>query len=86
MPICGHPHAIVATAEGQQTMINRPLADLGKAREIVFQSPYFIATALNLVATDLIFTVPSGLHSNSPSWQTCGKYCPLKKLLTSPTP
>lgn len=52
------PHAIVAIAEGQQTMIDRPLAALGKARDIVFQSPYFMATALNIVSTDLIFTVP----------------------------
>ncbi len=52
------PHAVVATAEGQQTMIDRPLADLGKARNVVLQSPYFMATALNIVDTDLIFTVP----------------------------
>ncbi len=55
------PHAVVATAEGQQTMIDRPLADLGKARNIVLQSPYFMATALNIVDTDLIFTVPTRL-------------------------
>lgn len=53
-----HPHAVIATAEGQQTMIDRPLADLGKARSVVLQSPYFMATALNIVGTDLIFTVP----------------------------
>ncbi len=52
------PHAVVATAEGQQTMIDRPLADIGKARNVVLQSPYFMATALNIVDTDLIFTVP----------------------------
>lgn len=52
------PHAIVATAEGQQTMIDRPLADLGKARNVVLQSPYFMPTALNIIGTDLIFTVP----------------------------
>ncbi|MBD2248603.1 LysR family transcriptional regulator [Nostoc sp. FACHB-888] len=55
------PHAVVATAEGQQTMIDRPLADLGKARNIVLQSPYFMATALNIVGTDLIFTAPMRL-------------------------
>lgn len=55
------PHALVATAEGQQTMIDRPLADLGRARNIVLQSPYFMATALNIVDTDLIFTVPMRL-------------------------
>jgi DNA-binding transcriptional LysR family regulator len=55
------PHAVVATAEGRQTMIDRPLADLGKARNIVLQSPYFMATALNIVGTDLIFTVPMRL-------------------------
>lgn len=55
------PHAVVTTAEGQQTMIDRPLADLGRARNIVLQSPYFMATALNIVDTDLIFTVPMRL-------------------------
>jgi len=53
------PHATVPIAEGQQTMIDRPLADLGKARDIVFQSPYFMATALNIVSIELIFTVPT---------------------------
>ena len=53
------PHAIVATTEGQQTMIDRPLAELGKARNIVLQSPYFMPTALSIVDTDLIFTVPT---------------------------
>jgi len=52
------PHAVVATAEGQQTMIDRPLADLGKVRNVVLQSPYFMATALSIVDTDLILTVP----------------------------
>lgn len=55
------PHAVATTAEGQQTMIDRPLADLGRARNIVLQSPYFMATALNIVDTDLIFTVPMRL-------------------------
>ena len=55
------PHAVVSIAEGQQTMIDRPLADLGKARNIVLQSPYFMATAFNIVGTDLIFTVPMRL-------------------------
>jgi len=55
------PHAVVTTAEGQQTMIDRPLADMGKARNIVLQSPYFMATTLNIVDTDLIFTVPMRL-------------------------
>lgn len=53
------PHVMVATADGQQTMIDRPLADLGKARNVVFQSPYFMSTALSIVGTDLIFTVPT---------------------------
>ncbi|MBD2069990.1 LysR family transcriptional regulator [Leptolyngbya sp. FACHB-671] len=52
------PHAVVATAEGRQTMIDRPLADLGKQRNVVLQSPYFMSTALSIVGTDLIFTVP----------------------------
>jgi DNA-binding transcriptional LysR family regulator len=55
------PHAIAVTADEQQMMIDRPLADLGKARNIVFQSPYFMPTALSIVGTDLIFTVPARL-------------------------
>ena len=53
------PHVMIATSEGQQTMIDRPLADLGKARNVVFESPYFMATALSIVGTDLILTVPT---------------------------
>ena len=52
------PHAMVETTEGQQTMIDRPLADLGKVRNVVLQSPYFMSTALSIVGTDLILTVP----------------------------
>ncbi|MEH1892821.1 MAG: LysR substrate-binding domain-containing protein [Nostoc sp.] len=52
------PHAMVVIAEGQQTMIDRPLADIGEARNVVLQSPYFMSTALSIVGTDLIFTVP----------------------------
>ncbi len=55
------PHAMVETTEGQQTMIDRPLADLGKARNVVLQSPYFMSTALSIVGTDLILTVPTRL-------------------------
>ncbi|MBW4582673.1 MAG: LysR family transcriptional regulator [Tildeniella nuda ZEHNDER 1965/U140] len=55
------PHAVVAIAEGQQTMIDRPLADIGKVRNVVLQSPYFMATALSIVDTDLILTVPTRL-------------------------
>jgi DNA-binding transcriptional LysR family regulator len=55
------PHAVVDTAGRQQMMVDRPIAELGKSRSVAFQSPYFLPTALNVVGTDLVLTVPGGV-------------------------
>ena len=51
-------HAVVDTDGRHQTMIDRPLADLGRARSVRFLSPYFLAAALNVAGTDLVLTLP----------------------------
>lgn len=55
------PHAAVSTAYGQQTMIDRPLVDLAMKRRIVFWSPYFVASVLAIVGTDVVLTIPKRL-------------------------
>lgn len=56
-----YPHAAVSTAAGQQTMIDRPLGDRARRRQVVFRSPYFLPTAGAIAGTDLILTLPRHL-------------------------
>jgi len=55
------PHAIVETWAGQQTPVDRPLAELGMRRDAVLRIPFFVPTILAIARTDLILTVPRGL-------------------------
>src|SRR6266403_4468562 len=55
------PHAIVETWAGQQTPVDRPLAELGLRREAVLRIPFFVPTILAIARTDLILTVPRRL-------------------------
>jgi DNA-binding transcriptional LysR family regulator len=55
------PHAIVETWEGQQTPVDRPLADLGLKRHAVLRIPFFVPTILSIARTDLVITVPRRL-------------------------
>lgn len=43
----------------QQTLVDRPLAEIGKRREIGLIVPYFLAGVMALRDTELILTVPS---------------------------
>ena len=54
-------HAIVETWEGQQTPVDRPLADLGLKRQAVLRIPFFVPTILSIARTDLVITVPRRL-------------------------
>jgi len=36
------PHALVETLAGQQTLVDRPLAQLGAKRHVVFSLPFFV--------------------------------------------
>jgi DNA-binding transcriptional LysR family regulator len=55
------PHAVVETWEGQQTPVDRPLAELGLRRRAVLRIPFFVPTILSIARTDLVFTVPRRL-------------------------
>jgi DNA-binding transcriptional LysR family regulator len=55
------PHAIVETWRGQQTPVDRPLAELGLRRDAVLRVPFFVPTIHTVARTDLILTVPRRL-------------------------
>lgn len=55
------PHAIVETWAGQQTPVDRPLAELGLRRVAVLRVPFFVSTILTIARTDLVLTVPRRL-------------------------
>ena len=55
------PHAVVETWAGQQTRVDRPLADLGLKRCAALRIPFFVPTVLSIVHTDLVLTVPRRL-------------------------
>ena len=54
-----HGHIMVEMDPNQQTLVDRPLAEIGKRRRIALVVPYFIAGVTALRGTDLILTVPS---------------------------
>jgi DNA-binding transcriptional LysR family regulator len=55
------PHALVETLDGQQTMVDRPLAQLGVKRHVALRIPFFIPAIFAIARTDLILTVPRKL-------------------------
>jgi DNA-binding transcriptional LysR family regulator len=52
------PHALVETLDGQQTMVDRPLAQLGLKRRAVLRLPFFVPAIFAISQTDLVLTVP----------------------------
>jgi DNA-binding transcriptional LysR family regulator len=57
----GLPHALVETWEGQQTPVDRPLAEIGLTRRAVLRIPYFVPTIFTVARTDLVLTLPRRL-------------------------
>ena len=55
------PHALVETLEGQQTLVDRPLAQLGAKRHVALSLPFFVPAIFAIAQTDLILTVPRRL-------------------------
>ena len=54
-------HALVETSEGQQTLVDRPLAQLGLKRHVALSLPFFVPAIFAIAQTDLILTVPRRL-------------------------
>jgi hypothetical protein len=46
---------------GQQTPVDRPLAQFGAKRRVVFSGPFFAAAMFAVAKTDLVLTVPRKL-------------------------
>jgi DNA-binding transcriptional LysR family regulator len=55
------PHAVVETLDGQQTLVDRPLAQLGAKRRVALTLPFFVPAIFAVAQTDLILTVPRRL-------------------------
>jgi DNA-binding transcriptional LysR family regulator len=55
------PHALVETLKGQQTLVDRPLAQLGVKRRVALTLPFFVPAIFAIAQTDLILTVPRKL-------------------------
>ncbi len=61
------PHALVETWEGQQTLVDRPLAELGLKRRAALRIPFFVPTILTIARTDLTLTLPRRLAKTTAS-------------------
>jgi DNA-binding transcriptional LysR family regulator len=55
------PHVLVETWAGQQTLVDRPLAQLGLKRHVVLSVPFFVPAIFAVAYTDMIVTVPRKL-------------------------
>jgi DNA-binding transcriptional LysR family regulator len=55
------PHALVRTLEGQQTPVDRTLAQLGAKRRVALTLPFFVSAIFAIAQTDLVLTVPRRL-------------------------
>jgi DNA-binding transcriptional LysR family regulator len=55
------PHVLIDTWDGQQTMVDRPLAQLGVKRPVVLSMPFFVPAVFAIAHTDLVLTVPREL-------------------------
>ena len=55
------PHALVETLEGQQTLVDRPLAQLGAKRRVALSLPFFVTAIFAIAQTDLVLTLPRKL-------------------------
>jgi DNA-binding transcriptional LysR family regulator len=55
------PHALVETMEGQQALVDRPLAQLGLKRRVALSLPFFVPAIFAIARSDLIVTVPRKL-------------------------
>ena len=52
---------VVNVRAGQQTLVDRPLADLGLRRQVALTVPYFIPAVLAISGTNYLVTVPRRL-------------------------
>ncbi len=54
-------HVMVAVLANQQTLVDRPLADLGLRRRVALSVPFFAPAVAAVAASDLVVTLPRKL-------------------------
>ena len=59
------PHVLIDTWDGQQTLVDRPLAQLGVKRPVALSMPFFVPAVFAIAHTDLILTVPRKLAATT---------------------
>src|SRR3984957_11681423 len=52
------PHVLIDIWDGQQTLVDRPLAQLGVKRPVALRMPFLVPAVFVIAHTDLILTVP----------------------------
>jgi DNA-binding transcriptional LysR family regulator len=55
------PHVLAETLAGQQTLVDRPLAQLGVRRSVLLTIPFFVPAIYAIAQSDLVLTVPRKL-------------------------
>jgi len=55
------PHALVESLAGQQTLVDRTLAQLGAKRRVILSLPFFVSAIYAIAQTDLVLTAPRRL-------------------------
>jgi DNA-binding transcriptional LysR family regulator len=55
------PHVLVETSAGQQTLVDRPLAQLGVKRSVLLTIPFFVPAIYAIAHSDLVLTIPRKL-------------------------
>ena len=55
------PHVLIDTWDGQQTLVDRPLAQLGVKRSVAVSMPFFVPAVFAIAHSDLILTLPRKL-------------------------
>ncbi len=69
----GYPHVVVVVLDGEQTMVDRRLAEFGLRRPAGLRVPYFSAAPMALPGTDLIATLPrraAAPYLHDPAYRT----------------
>ena len=51
------PHAVMATWEGQQAPVDRPLAQLGLRRKVAMRIPFGVSTVFSVASSDMVVTM-----------------------------
>ena len=78
------PHALVETLRGQQTLVDRPLAELGLKRRVALSIPFFVPAIYAIAQTDLVLTLPRRLAKTTAAMAAVRTVEPPREIGTFP--